>query len=511
VRQSRTTGLKHSCLLVSLMGLLTFLLWLPTGSRAADTEFFDRHELFIDGPIADILIADLDLDQLQDIFVFYHQDNPGENGYRISFFHQDPRDHFKNTIKQSWALESGGGFFDVADVTGDSLRELVVLSRGGVTYYKMAGSVFDDAGYPLITPAVRPDVPPNAMMSLDFCWPLIGGRGEVVSLPQVDHLELWTPDDQGNYHPADSLQCRSIIHPPVRRLYQPENLAGGVSGITYALPAPAHEITPASTEIFLSSITGIKGFRRDDLSLLDFSEGPQVISADAAAPFFSRGPFGSGVLTRDINGDGSSDLLRWQAHGGITEARTEIEIFYGPLSAQTSMTPHHRITVDNVTAYPMLADLDGDQRQDIVICAIELGTITAAKMIVVKNANLYLLAYRQRPDNSFGENADERLKIDCRLDTESPELLSRVPARFVDDLNSDGLADFVVCPGEDEFHVYLGQEGRLLPREETLVIDCDSPMAVYPTDLDHDRKTDLVVLHHTKPYHVHKVTVFITK
>jgi len=493
------------------MCLLVCILWLPTGARAADTEFFDRNELFIDGPIEDILIADIDLDQLADIFVFYRQDNPGNDECRISFFHQDPRDHFKNTIKQSWALEGDGGFFDVADVSGDSLRELVALNRRGVTYYKLAGSVFDDSSYSLFTPLELPGVPPDAMMGLDFCWPLIGGRGEVVSVPRIDHLELWSQDDQGKYAPADSLRCRTIVHPPARRRYQPENMAGGVSGITYALPAPANKITPASSEIFLSSITGITGFRRDDLTSVDFSEGLRVTSANAAAPFFSRGPFGSGVLTRDINGDGSSDLLRWLAYGGITEARTEIEIFYGPLSAQTSMTPHYRITVDNVTAYPMLADLDGDQLQDIVLCAIELGTITAAKMIVVKNANLYLLAYRQRPDNSFGEDADERLKVDCRLDTESPDLLSRVPARFVGDLNSDGLADFVVCPGEDEFHVYLGQEGRLLPREESLVIDCESPMAVYPADLDHDRKTDLVVLHHTKPFHVHKVTVFITR
>jgi hypothetical protein len=302
-----------------------------------------------------------------------------------------------------------------------------------------------------------------------------------------------------------------VAHQPLSRTFQPENVAGGISGITYCLPAPAQKVSPASAELFLTSAVGVKGFHRDDLTELVFRDGPQVLSGNTAAPFFSQGPFGSGVRVDDLNGDGSSDLTRWRARGGVTGARTEIEVFYGPLSDLLPANPHRLITVDNVTAYPLFADLDGDDRKEIVLCAIELGTITAAKMIVVKSANLYLLAYRQRPDNSFGKDPDERLKIDCRLDTESPDLLGRVPARLVNDLNSDGLVDFVVCPGEDELHVYLGQEGRLLPTEATFALDCDAPAAVHPVDLDHDRKTDLVVLHHTKPNTVHKVTVFLTR
>gem|GEM_PF-5769410 len=506
-------GIRYRRLTTSGFNLLLFVLILatPLVSHAAETDFFKRHELYIDGPIEDILIGDADGDGLEDIFVFYRQVGDDGDHYRVAFFQQDRRDHFNNTFKQSWGLPESGGFFDLADVVGDSLRELVGLGGQGVYYYPLHGKRYTPIIERLFSPGTRPHVPPDALRAWDFCWPLITGTGEVISLPRADHLELWMPDSLGWYTLADSLWCRTIVNSPALRPFRPENLAVGVSGIAYCLPSPAVPISPSSAEIFLSSTVGVKGFRRDDLSKLDFRESAQVLSGNSAAPFFSRGPFGSGVWVDDINGDGSSDLVCWQAHGGITQARVEVEIHYGPLSEQRPLTPHQRIVVDNVTAYPQLADLDGDGRKEIILCAVELGTITSARMIVVKSVNVYLLAYHQRPDNSFGKDPDARLKISCRLDTESPDILSRVPVRFTGDLNSDGLADFIVCPGGDEFDVYLGQEGRLLPKDATLTIDCDFPTAVYPADLNHDRKTDLVVLHRTKPSHVHKVTVFLTQ
>jgi len=504
VRYRRSAG-------CSLCLLVAFVLPASLTVRSAETDFFQRHELYIDGPIEDILIGDADGDGLEDIFVFYRLPIDDGNHYRVAFFHQDRRNHFQNTLKQSWGLPEHGGFFDLADVAGDSLKELVAIGSSSAYYYPLHSTSYDPVIEHLFSLEVAPHIPFGTVRAWDFCWPLIMGRGEVVALPRSDHLELWTPDSQGVYVPADSLWCRTIVSLPVSRQFRAENQAAGVSGMVYCLPSPAPPVSPASTEIFLTSTAGVKGFRRDDLSKLDFSEGAQVLCENSTAPFFSRGPFGSGVWVDDINGDGSSDLIHWQAQGGITQARMEVNIHYGPITEKRQLTPHQHLTVDNIAAYPQLADLDNDGRKEIILCAVELGTITSAKMIVVKNVNVYLLAYRQRPDNSFGKDPDARLKISCRLDTESPDILSRVPVRFADDLNADGLGDFIACPGGDELEVYLGQEGRLLPKDASLTIDCDSPAAVYPIDLNHDRKTDLVVLHRTKSSYMHKVTVFFTR
>lgn len=491
--------------------LVAGVLLAPLAVRGAETDFFERHELYIDGPIEDILIGDADGDGLKDIFVFYRLPVEEGNHHQVAFFHQNRRDHFRNTLKQSWGLPERGGFFDLADVTGDSLRELVALGGSTIYYYPLRGTSYDPVIEHLFSLDVAPHIPFGAVRTWDFCWPLIEGRGEVVVLPWSDFLELWMPDSQGVYAPADSLWCRTIVNQPVSRQFRAENQAAGVPGIAYCLPSPAPPVSSASAEVFLTSSTGVKGFRRNDLSELDFAEGAQILCENSMAPFFSRGPFGSGIWVDDINGDGSSDLIHWQAQGGITQARMEVDIHYGPITEKRQLTPHQHLTADNIVAYPQLADLDHDGRKEIILCAVELGTITSAKMIVVKNVNVYLLVYRQRPDNSFGEDPDARSKVSCRLDTDSPDILSRVPIRFADDLNADGLADFIACPGGDELEVYLGQEGRLLPKDAMLTIDCDSPEAVYPVDLDHNRKTDLVVLHRTKPSHVHKVTVFITR
>ena len=510
-RPSQLTRCKTLLLGGGILFAFGIALTITNIARGAESDFFERHELFLDGEVEDILIGDADGDGLDDVFVFYRQPIGDREQYRVAFFRQDRTDHFKSTVKQTWDLPVAGGLFDLADVTGDSLRELVLINTSGVYYYPLRSARYDPVNTLLIMLGDGAQVPPEGLRVWDFCWPLLAGTREVIAVPQREHLELWATDPKGKYVLTDSIVCRSIVHPPLSRTFQPETFTGGVSGISYCLPAPAQKLSSMAAEIFLSSTAGVKEFRRDDLTTLDFREGPQVLGNNAHAPLFSRGPFGSGVRVEDINGDGSADLVRWQVKGGVTGAVTELEVFYGPLTDLHPTNPNQRIRVENVTAYPLFADLDGDGRKDIVLCAIELGTITAAKMIVVKSANLYLLAYRQRPDNSFGKDPDERLKVDCHLDTGSPDLLDRVPVRFAGDLNNDGLTDLVMCPGQDELDIYLGQEGRLLPAEPTLSLDCDSPAAVYPVDLNHDRKTDLVVLHHTKPNTVHKVTVFLTR
>lgn len=493
---------------VVLAAVLLAAVWPAHG---ADTDFFSRHELYIDGPIEDILIGDADGDGLQDVFVFYRRAAVDGEKFRVAFFRQDENDDFNNTTKQSWDLPDRGGFFDLADVAGDSLLELVGLDNRGIFYYSLHSNRYDPVVTQLFLPETAPLIPPFTTQAWDFCWPLIRGLREIIALPHGDNLELWMADEEGSYAIAESLVCRTVATPMSARPYQAENVTRGVGGITFCLPSPSKPVSPSQSELFLSSSMGISGFRRDALSGLAFRRNAQLEHENARAPFFSRGPFGSGVWVDDLNGDGSSDLVRCRVRGGITEANTRIEVHYGPLSLESTLTPHRSFEVENITSYPQFADLDGDGRKDIILCSVELGTITSAKMVVVKSMNVYLLAYPQRPDNSFGPDFDERLKVSCRLDTEIPDLLGRVPVRFVGDLNVDGLADFVTCPGGDELEIYFGQEGRLLPNDPQLTIDCDSPEAVYPTDLNHDRKTDLVVLHHTKQSHMHKVTVFLSR
>ncbi len=496
---------------VAVLILLSVFVLATATSHSADTDFFSRHELYLDGPIDDLLIGDADGDGLQDIFVFYRQPSPGTPTYRVTFFRQDRRDRFSNTNKQSWPLPDNGGLFDLADVTGDGRPELVALTRQGVMYYPMVGRRFDTVLEPLISPAESPYIPLGTVRTWDFCWPLITGKPEIVALPRQDYLELWSQSDRGVYLPADSLWCPSIIYPPLTQSFRPENMGYGLSGMSYSLPAPAPRLTELSLDLFLVSTVGVKHFQRNELTGLGFTAGARLMAGNSSAPFFADGPFDSKVCIDDISGDGSPDLIRCFSRGGVTKAKTELAIYYGPLSVNTKLTPNRRLTVENVMAYPQLVDLDGDRRKEIVLCAVELGTITSAKMIVVKSASVYLLAYRQKPDNSFGPDPDERLKLSCRLNTETPGLLGRVPVRFVDDFDLDGRPDFVVCPGRDELQIYLSRKGHLLPKEKTLTIDCDAPAAVYSADLDQNRKSDLIVLHHTKPDHVHKVTVFLTQ
>ncbi len=479
--------------------------------RAADTDFFDRNELYLDGRVIDILIGDADGDALLDLFVFQQLPAQQEEQVGVSFFRHDNRDHFPNTLKQTWPLPEDGGFFDLADVTGDQRRELVGISSDNVFYYQLQSSRYDQVLELLLPLDSPPWIPPRTVRAWDFCWPLIRESHEVIALPRNDLLELWLPDGELVYSVVESLSCSALTTPQARQPHLSGSISGEIAGLNFCLPTPALPLDIATAEVYLRSPSGVQGYRRDALSGLAFQHTARFSHGPREAPFFSQGPFGNTVLVEDLNSDGALDLVSCENTGGITDARARVAVYYGPLSSSTMTAPHQQFEVENVTTYPQLADLDGDGLTDIILCAVEMGTITSAKMIVVKSTNLFLLGFRQRPDNSFESDPDDRLKVSIRLDTERPDLLGRIPVRYVGDLNHDRLSDFIVCPGEDKLDVYLGQEGRLFPDRPDMSIDCDAPSVIYPVDLNNDRVTDLVVRHHTKPSHVHKLTVFLRR
>jgi len=494
----------------AILSVILFLLVVLPAGEAADTDYFDRFELYVDGPVDDVLVGDADRDGLRDVFVLYHQELPGGTQHRTAFFRQNRHGQFPNTLKQSWALPDNSGLVDLAEVTGDSIPELVMLTSQGAFSFLLYGSQFSEVIEPVISLARPIHLPPASVKAWDFCWPLYGEQQEVVALPRLTHLELWSPDQNGVYVPAESLWCQSLITVPVEASTY-GTVGEGEVGMSICLPSFLGSDSRGAREFFLSSRGGVKHFRRNDQAGLQISEGPEILNQRSSAPLFPRGPFGDHIVSGDLSGDGALDLVRCRTMGGVTDARTEVEVHLGPLASEGEPHMNQRLVVDNTISYLQLADLDGDSRKDIVICAIELGTISSAKMIVVKSINLYLLAYQQRPDHSFNPDADERLKIPIDLKTSVPHLLEGIPVRFVGDIDGDDRDDFVSLPGEDYLDVYLAQEGRLLPREETFRLDCDSPRDVFSEDLNGDRKADLIIQHNEKPLQVHKVTVFLTK
>jgi hypothetical protein len=140
--------------------LVVFLIVVAPISQGADTDFFSRHELYIDGPIEDILIGDADGDGLEDVFVFYRR--PAVDGvkFRVAFFRQNQQQYFKNITKQSWDLPDRGGFFDLANVSGDSGLELVGLDDRGIFFYPLQSTGYDPVAESLFVPEVSPLIPP---------------------------------------------------------------------------------------------------------------------------------------------------------------------------------------------------------------------------------------------------------------------------------------------------------------------------------------------------------------
>jgi hypothetical protein len=264
-------------------------------------------------------------------------------------------------------------------------------------------------------------------------------------------------------------------------------------------------------ELFVRAGNRWHGFRRSALDKADFE--PHIsfgCLTGAPIPYSGLGrQFDAGALVVDLNNDGTLDAVRWSSPGSLNQTRYEAEIYFGPIRTGLPATPHARIAVEGVAGYPVFGDLNGDGRQDMLVCALEVAPLATAKVFVMKKVKLYLLAFRQRSDNSFSVVPDARLEFDYRLDFDDPSPVCGPLVCFVGDINGDGTDDLIVQTGEDDQAIYPGDAQRMLV-DSPQPLACDKAVAIDTPDLDGDGRADIFLVHSASP-NSQRITALLTR
>jgi len=121
-----------------------------------------------------------------------------------------------------------------------------------------------------------------------------------------------------------------------------------------------------------------------------------------------------------------------------------------------------------------------------------------AKSFVIKKVSPYLLAYRQRPDNSFSVAPDSRLKFDHRLDLDRPDPSPRPLFWVIADLDGNGCDEVCTQNGSDRLQIHEPVDQDLLP-EDFDRVECRNASAVEVLDLNGDARQDLILWHDRTP------------
>lgn len=458
------------------------------GTRAEAEVVFERMEVSIDRPVDAWIDADVDGDGDADLILF--DDPPAAHGrvHRATLIRQQPTGRYASAQRQDLPLADSGGVYELADVAGDATMELVQMSRNGVRYFTFSGDHYLPDSQVLIGNAQPPQLPAvSRPKTWDFGWPVIPNHKECILLPYTDRLEMWSANSKGTYAMSKRLPCGTVC----------DLSEAGDATFSLTLPELRAASTPTLMELFVQSGRRWHGLRRSAPDQTDFSVS---LSFDAAPTetdqLLGISPdFRAGALLDDLNGDGAPDVVRWNNRGGLNQASCQVDVYFGPFNARLPDKPHAQVTVEGVLGFPVFGDLNGDGRKDMVVCAMETGTVAAAKVFVMKRLGLHLVAYRQRTDNSFSVVADARESFDYKLDLDMPRPVVGPIALFGGDLDGDGLEDLVVQTGEDHLEIFLGDAKNMFNSDSPERLTCARAVAIESKDIDGDGRKDLFLYH----------------
>lgn len=500
--QSRLcAALSSGLVALAIAGTALWVALLPARARAQ--VHVDRLEATADYPITGWLYGDIDGDGDSDFILLHQRDVIGAPAHVATFIRQQPVGHLDLSEKQVFSLQDSGGVYTLADVAAGSNLELVQVTRSGVRYFEFNGERFDTLPKVLFQPDHEPDIPVvSEPRAWDCGWRLMPSGKESVTIPFVDQLEIWAGDDAGKY---------TLAHTFANLTLDDQGTSGRCTAFTYVLPRVMHSLDPTDLEIFLCAGKRWHGFRRSALDKVDFE--PHLSFGCVTTPPFPYAGLGAqfeaGSRMIDLNNDGALDVIRWSSPGSMNQTRFEAEIYFGPIRTGLPITPHARISVEGVAGFPDFGDFNGDGRIDIVVCATQVAPLETAKVFYTKKVKLYLLAFQQRPDNSFSVVPDAKPDFEYRLDFDDPMPACGPLIKVVGDLDGNGTEEVVAQTGENRLAIFPGDAKDVLG-DTPHRLPCDNALVIETPDLNGDGRKDMFLIQKPSPT-AQSITVFLTQ
>lgn len=444
----------HYLLLPIAAGLLQFAH--PT-ARAASLSFKET-PLKIPVDRSGLHWAKLNNDALADLFVAEDQ--------KFLIYYQTPRGTFSEIDVQTIEVP-GGGIYDLADLDGDSIMEIVLMTQSEVDVYKFdpRSKQMVKSPTPLLTglrgTAVQHLVPANFMTDID-------GDGDLDLIYPVDGKYYLYFNDHGTFTKKNQISTKPVV---VRMSMGEDELPGSLS---------------ASVTIPGLEFIDLNGDGRKDLRVTNKErESFYLQSADGIIPetpsyevdlkrFKSELPEKTGnlqaaqfqFLPSDLNGDGRQDY--------VIVAGNKIWVFLATENGVDFDKPNQILKVSAESMNAVLLPLNKDDFPDLVIMKYQipsLGRIVAGLAIGLR-FEVEFLGYDNGGPTLFSRQPNHRstmvfkvppiLKLLGELDTitqQFRDVQSQVKKAGSGDFNGDGKQDILKIQGNG-IDFYFGEPGQ---------------------------------------------------
>jgi hypothetical protein len=150
-----------------------------------------------------------------------------------------------------------------------------------------------------------------------------------------------------------------------------------------------------------------------------------------------------------VNGDGRVDALVSTLAGGFTRLRITTELFRGAVGGKFDSQPSASLESQGAFAQSLLADLDGDGRQEVTVVSVPFGISALLKLLITRRISVKFSTYATFADGRMSDRPVLEFALPLRLDFSGPggEFPVFSPAG---DFDGDGVRDLVFADGDDQ-------------------------------------------------------------
>jgi hypothetical protein len=204
------------------------------------------------------------------------------------------------------------------------------------------------------------------------------------------------------------------------------------------------------------------------------------------------------TTVRDLDGDGVADLVVNKVAGGLGQMRAQTVFFYGRKGGGYD-PPAQILSREGYAGALAFADLDGDRKPELVMPHVDVGLAEMARVVLSKKMAVGWEVRKNLGHRQFSTSPEAVKDIDFPVDYSQLADIDGPYPSVEGDFNGDGRFDFVAGHGPDAYAIWLGGGKTLLEESPRAIVHVPSSRHYFATDLDGDKRADLVVFYPGRP------------
>lgn len=422
----------------------------------------------------DVAAEDLNQDGIKDILVLSCDGQSYPMKKQLSIYLAKSDGSYSADATSQLSLDPVVGTLLLAEVSDGAPREVLAADSAGVTIYQYADGALSRHDR-IEAPSLLPSLVKEPVFLEDAVKDIDGDGVEEWFLPEPTGYEVRAAGSLKAFIPCD------VVGEVVRR----EGMR-----VSYRLPA-YHTFDfgkgPEKGIAFLS----------DEFADFAYGAGWKETSR-FRIPNNLEEKWEASAKMADVDNNGFPDLIVTQTRGTVNlEARTQVYLASAPFKYPD--TPSAEFLAKGGIASPLLVDIDGDGRKDMLLIGISFNVrniisfFVRGKLTVTADVHLFNgTGFPDKPDYS------------TNLTLEAPEGREQV-AYALADFNGDGRVDLAFGEAKDSLVIKLGEADRFVGSKAWAELTVPGFGFIRHTPLNGNPGDDLMLYHpsgsHAKEVH----------